>query len=146
MPVRHDVQQRRHRRAGIRDAAVVEVSARAALLRFHQVVDAVGEHRRVLPLGLQDRVGEHAVRAVEHAAEVGAHEGARDAVAEAAGAHRAALEHEVVHLLRWMGRARDSADKRDERRRTTRGPLAPLTRSRAPAAAASLAARAPKQT
>ena len=39
-------------RAGVLDAAVLEVRLRHPLLRLHDVVDAVGEDRRVLQLGL----------------------------------------------------------------------------------------------
>ena len=52
LAVGHDVQQRLERRAGVVDGAVGEVRLRHPLLRLDDVVHAVGEHGRVLRLGL----------------------------------------------------------------------------------------------
>ena len=47
-PVRHDVKQRLQGRAGHRDAAIIEITLRHALLRGHDVVHAIGKDDHVL--------------------------------------------------------------------------------------------------
>jgi hypothetical protein len=51
----HDVEQGLERRAGVLDAAVLQVTPGDALLGLDDVVDAVDEDLQVLGLGAQDR-------------------------------------------------------------------------------------------
>ena len=89
-PVRHDVEQRLERRAGVLDACRPRSRPRATrCCASTMLLHAVGEDRRVLDLGPEDLLGEDRGRVVEHPAEEGVHELGGDAVAEPAGQHRA---------------------------------------------------------
>ena len=67
--MRHHVEQCAQGGTRILDAAIGEIRSRRVLLRFDDVVHAVGEHRGILNLGFQDLFGEHR-RWIEGAAEV----------------------------------------------------------------------------
>mmetsp|Transcript_20907 Transcript_20907/g.57138 ORF Transcript_20907/g.57138 Transcript_20907/m.57138 type:complete len:280 (-) Transcript_20907:268-1107(-) len=69
-------------------------------MRLGDVVDAVDKHHHVLRLGLQHRLVEDGIGALEDAHEEAAHEVRGDAVAQAAGQHLPAVQLEVINLLK----------------------------------------------
>ena len=95
----HDVEQGLERRAGVLDAAVLEVTPGDPLLGLADVVHTVGEDLRVLGLGAQYGLGEDRLGVVEDLAEEVGDEALGDAVAEPAGQDLAPLVLEVLDGL-----------------------------------------------
>ena len=97
--MRHDMQQRLQRRAGRFHAAVLEIVQRHAALRLHDGIDAGGEELQALLFRPQHFLGEHRAGRFENAAQEAVHEKRGDAVAQAAGQHRAPVEPKILHAV-----------------------------------------------
>jgi len=96
IPVRHDGEQGLQWRAGFLDTAVLEIAPCHPLLRFDDVVHAVGEARPVLGFRLEDGFSEDRARIVEDLAHEVGNEAFGDAIAEPARQHALAVEIEIA--------------------------------------------------
>ena len=95
----HDVQQRLQGRAGILDAATVEVAPGDALLSLNDVVYAIDVYFHPLGLGFEDLFGEDRPGIVENLAHEVMHEMSGDAVTQTTGEYRPALVLDVLQRL-----------------------------------------------